>query len=208
MWAYVAILLGIIIASSGPIAIAIALVIVTFGLSHLLPGSFIVRWGGGFILSLLIAGFASAVSSERSGSTDPVASTPSVVENEQATESVDDLTALREAHFHGMARAAVILGVEPNKLRVGGREFRVKRNPSPLGGAFVYDPRDTFQGVTRNLVWWVPKGDVTALTAYPLNGPSKLVTPGLEFPARAGLLKVPDTTDVVGYVFRGEPMEP
>ena len=51
---------------------------------------------------------------------------------------------------HGMARAAVILNVEPNTLRVGGREFRVKRNPVASGGAFVYDPHDVFFGVTRN----------------------------------------------------------
>ena len=38
------------------------------------------------------------------------------------------------------------------------------------------------------------RGDVTALTAYPLNGPSKLVTPDLEFPVRAGLPEVRDTT--------------
>ncbi len=118
----------------------------------------------------------------------------------------DDAASFEEAIFHGMARAAVIQNVEPNTLRVGGREFRVKRNPAALVGAFVYDPRDDFQGVTRNLVWWVPLGDVGALTAYPLNGPSQLVTPALEFPARAGLLEVPDTTDVVAYVFRGEPM--
>ena len=119
----------------------------------------------------------------------------------------DDAESIDDAIFHGSARAAVILNVEPNTLGVGGGEFRVKRNPVVPGGAFVYDPRDVFAGVTRNLVWWVPSGDVTALTAYPLNGPSQLVTPGLEFPARAGLLDVPDTTDVVAYVFRGEPME-
>ena len=61
--------------------------------------------------------------------------------------------------------------------------------------------------MTQNLVWWVPSGDVTALMAYPLNGPSKLVTPGLEFPDRAGLLDIPNTADVVAYLFRGEPME-
>ena len=110
--------------------------------------------------------------------------------------------------FHGMARVAVIQNVEPNnKLGVGGREFRVKRNPVGQGGAFVYDPRDFYSfGVTRNLVWWVPLGDVLALTAYPLNSPSKLVTPGLEVPVLAGLLWAPDTRDVLDYVFDGEAM--
>ena len=41
-----------------------------------------------------------------------------------------------------MARAAVILNVEPNTL--GGGDFRVKRDPVAPGGAFVYDPRDVF----------------------------------------------------------------
>ena len=89
---------------------------------------------------------------------------------------------------------------------VSGREFRVKRNPTAPGGAFVYDPRDRFQGVERNLVWWVPSGDIGALIAYPLNSPSRLVTPGSEFPGRAGLTEFPNTPDVVAYVFRGEPM--
>ena len=120
----------------------------------------------------------------------------------------DDASSIEEAFFHGMALVAVIQHVEPNKLGVDGREFRVKRNPAALGGAFVYDPRESFHGVKRNLVWWVPQGDVTALHAYPLNSPSMLVTPGLEFPAQAGVLEVPNTSDVVAYVFHGEPMRP
>ena len=108
----------------------------------------------------------------------------------------DDAGSLEEVFFHAEARATVIRHVEPNSLRVGGAEFRVKRNPAGRG-AFVYDPRTEFSGVTRNLVWWVPEENA----AYPLNGPSKLVTPGLEFPARAGLPDAPDTSDVVGYVF-------
>ena len=108
----------------------------------------------------------------------------------------DDAGSLEEVFFHAEARATVIRHVEPNSLRVGGAEFRVKRNPAGRG-ALVYDPRTEFSGVTRNLVWWVPEENA----AYPLNGPSKLVTPGLEFPARAGLPDAPDTSDVVGYVF-------
>ena len=139
-------------------------------------------------------------------------STAAVVDTDRALREMrdrgqsDDAESIDEATFHGMARAAVILNVEPNTLGVGGGEFRVKRNPLAPGGAFVYNPRDVFFGVTRNLVWWVPSGDVTALIAYPLNGPSQLVTPALEFPGRAGLLDIPNTADVVAYVFRGEPM--
>ena len=115
----------------------------------------------------------------------------------------DDAATLEEVYFHAEARATVIRHVEPNKLGVGGAEFRVKRNP--IGrGAFIHDPRVKYFGVTRLLVWWVPERDA----AYPLNSPSKMVTPGLEFPGRAGLLDYPDTSEVVGYVFRGEPMTP
>ena len=128
------------------------------------------------------------------------------LQEQRDTANSDDAESIDEVQFHAMARAAVILNVEPNQLGVGGREFRVKRNPTAPGGAFVYDPRDRFQGVERNLVWWVPSGDIGALIAYPLNSPSQLVTPGSEFPGRAGLTEFPNTPDVVSYVFRGEPM--
>ncbi len=111
----------------------------------------------------------------------------------------DDAATLEEVYFHAEARATVIRHVEPNKLGVGGAEFRVKRNP--IGrGAFIYDPRVKYFGITRLLVWWVPERDA----AYPLNSPSKMVTPGLEFPARAGLLDSPVTSEVVGSVLSGE----
>ena len=106
-------------------------------------------------------------------------STAAVVDTDRALREMrdrgqsDDAESIDEATFHGMARAAVILNVEPNTLGVDGGEFRVKRHPVAPGGAFVYDPRDVFAGVTQNLVWWVPSGDLTALMAYPLNGPSK-----------------------------------
>ena len=119
----------------------------------------------------------------------------------------DDAASLEEAFFHGEARAAVIRNIEPNSLGVGFEsEFRVKRNTAGRG-AFVYVTRVEYSGVTRNLVWWVPDEDAAHEdNAYPLNSPSKLVTPGLEFPARAGLLDAPDTADVVGYIFQGETM--
>ena len=58
----------------------------------------------------------------------------------------DDATSVEEAFFHAAARAAVVMNVQPNKLRVGGSRFRVKRSPFSSGGAFVYDPRTTFHG--------------------------------------------------------------
>ncbi|HBP89693.1 MAG TPA: hypothetical protein DD706_18555 [Nitrospiraceae bacterium] len=71
------------------------------------------------------------------------------------------------------ARGVVIQALEPNKLDVGGREFKTKPNPKGEG-VFVYDPRTRFSGVERNLIWIV-LDDV----AYPLNGPSKMLTPSL-----------------------------
>ena len=65
---------------------------------------------------------------------------PSIQEQRDRANS-DDAESIDEVQFHAMARAAVILNVEPNNLGVGGREFRVKRNPTAPGGAFVYDPR-------------------------------------------------------------------
>ena len=69
--------------------------------------------------------------------------------------SSDDAESAEEALFHGIARTAVIQNVQPNKLRIGGARFRVKRNPWATGGAFVYDPKAVHNGATRNLVWWV-----------------------------------------------------
>lgn len=127
---------------------------------------------------------------------------------EQRNQSVsDDARTVEEAFFHTEARAEVIRNILPNKLNVGGERFRVKRNPTSLGGAFVYDPTVEFRGVQRYLVWWVPHDDLALLDAYPLNGPSQMVTPDLEFPAESGLLDHPTTADVVGYVFGDQPIE-
>jgi hypothetical protein len=111
-----------------------------------------------------------------------------------------DAESRTEAFFHGEARALVILHVEPNKLRVGGREFRVKRNPVGKG-CFVYDPRTEFYGVKRNLVWLVTKDG----KAYPLNSPSKMVTPSLKWPREEGV-DAPSMSAVIDYVFEGKPM--
>ncbi len=105
-------------------------------------------------------------------------------------------------HACARARAEVIMNIEPNKLNVGGQDFRVKYNPSALGGAFVYSPKTRYRGVQRNLIWWapVPKRGGT-VKVYPLNGPSQMVTPGLEFPMRAGLTKAPQAYKVNKYIW-------
>ena len=77
------------------------------------------------------------------------------------------------------ARGIVIQALEPNKLGVGGAEFRTKPNIKG-DGVFVYDPRVRFHGVERYLIWLVIDDD-----AYPLNGPSKKLTPGLKWPREA-----------------------
>lgn len=114
----------------------------------------------------------------------------------------DDAQSVDEAFFHGEARALVIMEVQLNKLGVGGREFRVKRNPVGKG-CFVYDPRTEFSGVKRNLVWWVLEEN----KAYALNSPSKMVTPSLKWPREDGLDEH-STAEIVAYVFEKKPMSP
>lgn len=77
------------------------------------------------------------------------------------------------------ARVTVIEAVEKNKLGVGGAEFLTKPNMQGEG-VYVYDPRTLFHGVERYLIWVVIDDD-----AYPLNSPSKMVTPGLKWPREA-----------------------
>lgn len=132
-----------------------------------------------------------------------VAAIPGVADNltkYRKNANSDDAQTLEEALFHGNARAFVIMNVQPNKLGVGGREFRVKSNPAGHG-CFVYDPRTRFAGVKRNLIWWVPKEG----TAYPLNSPSKMVTPGLKWSREDGVA-APSSSIVIKYVFEGKPM--
>lgn len=114
----------------------------------------------------------------------------------------DDAKTIEEALFHGSARALIIRNVEPNKLGIGGAEFRVKRNPVGKG-CFVYDPRNKFSGVKRTLIWWVPEED----KAFILNGPSKVVTPSLKW-ARDYGPTAPPTGEVVAYIFDNKPMTP
>jgi len=168
------------------------------------------------VLSLLLASGGCGTDNQRSApaaSSAPPASPPStpsetagaVVPSEGLTEyrqraNSDDAQSIEEAAFHGIARALVIRHVEPNKLAVGGREFRVKRNP--VGpGCLVYDPRTRFSGVERNLLWLV----VDETTAYALNSPSKMVTPALKWPRDDGV-DIPSTSELVAYVFEGQPI--
>ena len=112
----------------------------------------------------------------------------------------DDAKTIEEAFFHADARALVISSIEPNKLGIGVAAFRVKRNP--VGeGCFVYNPRTEFSGVERFLVWWVRDNT----TAYALNGPSQMVTPGLKFPREdLGIKYAPITSPVIDYVFNNK----
>lgn len=133
----------------------------------------------------------------RSGNTAP--GSPDLATGRERANS-DDAQSANEAFAHAEARASVIMNVQPNKLKVGGREFRVKRNPVGKG-SFVYDPRTRFSGVERFLVWWVPEeGKV-----YPLNSPSKMVTSELPWPREDGI-DAPSTAAVIDYVFRGKSM--
>jgi len=78
------------------------------------------------------------------------------------------------------ARGLVIQALKlPNKLGVGGREFRTKSNPRGKG-VFVYDARTRFHGVKRYLLWLVVDDQT-----YPLNGASKNLTPALKWPREA-----------------------
>jgi hypothetical protein len=86
-------------------------------------------------------------------------------------------TAGGQAKDDHYARGIVIQAlVLPNDLGVAGGEFRTKQNPKG-SGVFVYDPRTVFRGVQRNLIWLVLKDE-----AFPLNGPSKNLTPKLKWP--------------------------
>lgn len=77
------------------------------------------------------------------------------------------------------ARGIIIQSLMPNKLGVGGAEFTTKNNPKGEG-VFVFDPRTEFHGAKRYLLWIVIIDE-----GYPLNGPSKMITPGLKWPREA-----------------------
>jgi len=108
----------------------------------------------------------------------------------------------RKKELQRQKKGVVIQALEPNKLGVGGREFKTKPNPKGEG-VFVYDPRTRFKGVKRILIWIVLDN-----TAYPLNGPSKMITPSLSWPREvdAQLWKKTGlspymTTDAIEIVF-------
>jgi hypothetical protein len=130
----------------------------------------------------------------------PQKETISVLKEHRDRANSDDAASIEEAAFHGIARALVIRHVEPNKLGVGGANFRVKRNP--LGKlCFVYDPRTRLSGVERNLVWLA----LDETRAYALNSPGKMVTPTLKLPREDGI-DAPPTDEIVAYVFEGKPI--
>lgn len=102
-----------------------------------------------------------------------------------------------------VARGIVIQALIPNKLNVGGSEFKTIQNPRGEG-VLVYDPRTSFYGVKRNLMWIV-LDDV----AYPLNGSSKEITPGLQWPREAPVktwektgLDPYSATDAIKLIFK------
>lgn len=89
------------------------------------------------------------------------------------------LVLFANAEDNHYARGLVIQALIPNELNVGGREFKTLDNPKGEG-VFVYDPRTSFSGVKRNLIWIVIDDE-----AYPLNGASKNLTPDLKWPREA-----------------------
>ncbi len=137
-----------------------------------------------------------------SGASERKPASPEQVSKHRDRANSDDAQTIEETFFYANSRALVISNIQPNKLRVGGRKFRVRRNPYGEG-CFVYDPRTRFHGVKRNLVWWIPEEG----RAYPLNGPSKLVTPSLNWPREEGV-DAPATSTVIDYVFKVGRSEP
>ncbi len=99
------------------------------------------------------------------------------------------------------AIAAVGRLMASNDLGVTASELRSKDNPRGEG-ILVYHPKTSFQGVTRNLIWLVLDG-----SPYPLNGPSKSLTPTQPWPRDAGPqwaatgLDQDMATDAIGIVF-------
>jgi len=67
----------------------------------------------------------------------------------------------------------------PNKFKVAGAEFKTLNNPKGEG-VIVYDPRTQFNGVERYFIWMVIDHKI-----YPLNSPSKQITPHLQWPREA-----------------------
>lgn len=98
------------------------------------------------------------------------------------------------------ARGLVISNLVPNELEVDGSRFEVRTNPQGAG-LFVFDPQTRYHGVERQLVWWVTEDG----RAFPLNSPSKMVTPDLLWAREVGV-QAPATSDVVAFVFEGRPM--
>ena len=101
------------------------------------------------------------------------------------------------------ARGLVIQVLEPNKLGVGGREFKTVNNPKGEG-VLVFDPRTRFNGAERYLIWLVVNDE-----AYPLNGASKNLTPNLKWPRDADSkiwkstgLDPYSATEIIDFVYK------
>lgn len=66
--------------------------------------------------------------------------------------------------------------IEQNNLGVTAKDLATKKNPKGEG-TFVYVSQTRFSGVERHVIWMVVNSK-----AYPLNSPSKQVTPSLPWP--------------------------
>ncbi len=76
-WPYVAILIGVLMALSNPIFVGIAFFPLLIGLAAVIPGSVIVRWGGGLVLAFGFVTFALLMEVENSQPTPPNVATTS-----------------------------------------------------------------------------------------------------------------------------------
>ena len=77
------------------------------------------------------------------------------------------------------AAKVVAASIQSNKLGVQARHLHGRRNPQGQGH-LVYVPKTRFSGTERYVIWVVIDG-----RAFPLNSPSKMVTPSLPWPREA-----------------------
>ncbi len=78
-WFYVLIVVGLLITAVPGVGFLFGFPIALIGFAAVLPGSVVVRWGGGFVATLLLAGFMSGIGAGLSGGLSPAsnASRPS-----------------------------------------------------------------------------------------------------------------------------------
>ncbi len=77
------------------------------------------------------------------------------------------------------AAKVVAASIQSNKLGVQARHLHGRRNPQGEGH-LVYVPKTRFSGTERYVIWVVIDD-----RAFPLNSPSKMVTPSLPWPREA-----------------------